>query len=419
MLPRGKKLALLSALYLAEGVPYGFQALALPVLLREQGTSLKAIGWATALSLPWMLKALWAPLVERWSWERLGPRKSWIVPMLLLLILTCLGGLTVLLELGSTAGLAGLLALVFVQNLASATLDVAVDGLAVDLLDPHELGMGNTAQVVGYKAGMFASGGILLGLSERIGGWPGMFLCMSLLLGLALWLSVRLLSPEPPPSPAAAQARGSLRDVLRTVGGAVAGPGGWSLLLFLATYKLGEALLSVMFKPFLQDQGVTPAQIGVWVGGWGLLFSTLGSVLGGVLAHRLGLWPAMAWAALLRSLSMLGPALLALGLFARWPLPHVAVPVLCLEELCGGALTTATFAFMMSRTDRRVGAAHYTLLASVEVWGKGLVAFFSGQITQALGYGPAFALAAGVSLGLLPVLLLVRGVPLPPAPERA
>ena len=49
---RGYKVSLLTALYLAQGLPFGFFAHALPVLLREAGLSLKAIG-ATACSLPW------------------------------------------------------------------------------------------------------------------------------------------------------------------------------------------------------------------------------------------------------------------------------------------------------------------------------------------------------------------------------
>ena len=62
--PARMKLVLLSLLYFAEGLPFGFQSIALPVYLRESGSSLVAIGFLSTLSLPWMLKPLWAPLVE-------------------------------------------------------------------------------------------------------------------------------------------------------------------------------------------------------------------------------------------------------------------------------------------------------------------------------------------------------------------
>src|SRR5215216_6637526 len=78
---RGSKLALLSALYFVEGMPWGFQSKALPVYLRSSGVSLTLIGLLNLLSLPWMTKVLWAPLVDRYGWRRFGRRKSWIVPL--------------------------------------------------------------------------------------------------------------------------------------------------------------------------------------------------------------------------------------------------------------------------------------------------------------------------------------------------
>jgi len=57
-------LALLSSLYAAQGLPFGFFTLALPVLMREAGWSLTAIGLLQVLALPWLLKFLWAPWVD-------------------------------------------------------------------------------------------------------------------------------------------------------------------------------------------------------------------------------------------------------------------------------------------------------------------------------------------------------------------
>ncbi len=142
-----RKLLILWPLYFVQGLPFGFQATALPVYLREAGLSLTAIGFATALSLPWMLKALWAPLVDRYGSERFGRRRSWILPLELVL-----AGLCVMAAfLDPSSGLKSLLALVFLMNLAAATMDIAVDGLAIDLLSLNELGKGNIAQVVGFK----------------------------------------------------------------------------------------------------------------------------------------------------------------------------------------------------------------------------------------------------------------------------
>ena len=78
---RAGPLALLSVLYFAQGLPFGFQATALPVYLRLSGVSVTTLGFLSLLSVPWMLKVLWAPLVDGPGTARLGQRWTWIMPM--------------------------------------------------------------------------------------------------------------------------------------------------------------------------------------------------------------------------------------------------------------------------------------------------------------------------------------------------
>src|SRR4051812_43314814 len=153
---RPYRFLLLLSLYLVQGLPYGFQVMVLPLYLRTLGTSRTAVGFLGVLALPWMLKALWAPLVDRF-----GRRKSWIVPLQLLLAGVAMAGA----EAAERRALVPLLVVVLAMNLCAATQDIAVDGMAVDILGQRELGAGNIAQVVGYKAGMLVSGGVLLALS--------------------------------------------------------------------------------------------------------------------------------------------------------------------------------------------------------------------------------------------------------------
>src|SRR5688572_26056234 len=96
--PRAGRLGLLTALYFVQGMPFGFQATALPVYLRSHGVSVTTIGFLGLLSLPWLLKVLWAPLVDRYGSRRIGRRKSWIVPLQAALALTALGAAFVSIE---------------------------------------------------------------------------------------------------------------------------------------------------------------------------------------------------------------------------------------------------------------------------------------------------------------------------------
>jgi len=294
-----RKLGVLWTLYFVQGLPFGFQATALPVYLRSTGVSLTAIGFTTALALPWMLKMFWSPLVDRFGSRRFGRRRSWIVPLQLLLALACFAGAFAT----TNDRIAVLLVLVLLMNVFAATMDIAVDGLAVDILELPELGKGNVAQVVGYKAGMLTGGGLLVWASGTI-GWEGLFIAMGALVAGALVVSISFREsyhrdPEAADSPLR---HPSLAAVVRLLGESVRSWDALWLLLFVGTYKFGETMVDTMFKPFLVDAGFAKEQIGLWVGSWGMLFSIAGSIVGGYAATRWPLLRAVAVTAALRAL---------------------------------------------------------------------------------------------------------------------
>ena len=397
---RTRKLTWLLSLYFVQGLPFGFQASALPIYLREQGISLRAIGWASLLATPWLAKLLWAPAVDTLHHPGLGRRRSWILPMQLALALTCLG-------LALTEELSPLLLLVFAANLFAATMDIAVDGLAVSLLREEELGLGNTAQVVGFKLGMLTGGGLLVAVSDRI-GWNGLFLAMAGLIFAVFVYTVLEREPIAPERHTEAGPGADSGSVFRVIVGLLQRRSVWALLVVVGTYKLGESFADAMFRPFLTDRGYGAAQIGLWLGTWGMGFSLVGSVAGGLLASRIGLLHALGLTAALRVIPLGGQWVLALDPDLG---AEVVIGVTCAEHFFGGALTTAMFAFMMSRVDPRIGGTHFTLLASVEVLGKLPIGPLAGELAHRHGYVPVFALAVVASVLYLPLLLLVRRSP--------
>ncbi len=382
-----RTLSVLSALYFTQGLPFGFQALALPVYLRQSGVALTTIGLLGLLSVPWLVKPVWGPLVDRY-----GTRRRWIVPLQGGLALTCAAA--ALSPPTSHAGMVALLGLVFLMNLCAATQDVAVDGLAVDLLRAEDLGIGNTAQVVGYKVGMLTGGGVLVGLSADI-GWRGLFLIMAGLVALAL--AVTLTVRE---APRRAVERGSFGDIFRTLAAALLRRENVVLIVFLATYKLGESINDTMWKPFLVDAGLGARFIG-WVNGTlGMAASIAGSLAGGWLATAMPLERALWYPATARLVPLAAQAVVAAVPAGKLVVGAVVVA----EHFCGGALTTVVFATMMARTDKRVGASHFTALAAVEVMGKFPGGWISGPVAQAAGYPTAFALGTALSAAFLLVL---------------
>ncbi len=400
--PAAWKIGILSTLYFAQGLPFGFQANALPLYLTELGLTMREVSFARILALPWALKALWAPLVDRYGWARFGRRKSWIVPMQALLAGSFLAASFFPL---SKDTLTSFLMCVLLMNFFAATQDIAVDGLAVDVLNENELGAGNAAQVVGYKVGILSGGGLLVALFA--GTWNSLFLSMSGLCVLVMLLVLAV--KEPAPTGSLSNPKGvNWNELWSRIRLVMARPGAGWLLLAVATYKMGETLADAMFGAWMVRVHQLPKEdIALWLGSWGIAASLSGSFLGGVLASRMRLKKAVFVTALLRIIPLVAQWAVVAG-FA-YPTQSIIVPLTCAEHFFGGLLTTSMFALMMSSVDRRIGATHFTLLASVEVLGKGLPGLLSGVFVDAAGFQPVFAASVVLSVLFLAVMPKVPG----------
>jgi hypothetical protein len=243
---------------------------------------------------------------------------------------------------------------------------------------------------------MLVSGGLLVWASQFL-GWGGQFFGMFIVIWSVLGVTLTFREPE-------ATTRTehiTMGQILAVFGRSLTSRPAFWLMVAVCTYKLGEIMSDNMFKPFLLDAGYTKGQIAAWVSTWGMGASLLGSALGGWLAARVPLVRALGIAAAARVLPSAGLVLLSLV----GPTEGRVIGLTLVEHFCGGALTTCMFALMMARVDRRIGATHYTALACLENWGKGVFGVASGVIAERLGYTGVFALAAGLSAAYLLVLV--------------
>lgn len=391
------KLGLLASLYFSQGLPFGFFVQALPVLLRRQDLSLEAIGLTSLLALPWALKFLWAPLVDRAGAGEANHRKRWIVPLQISAALVMLGAS--LIQPSSMLG--ALLVCVLIANLLAATQDIATDGLAVDLLDREERGLGNGVQVAGYRVGMIMGGGALLVAYDQL-GWSWTFITLSGLL-LVATLPI-MLTPEPARASAAALTSGASEaspgdeaspDEVGAFRRFVSRRGAWAWLAVLCLYKMGEALGGGMLRPFLVDRGLSVGEVGAMLGVAGFTAGLLGALVGGWLVQRVGRLSALLVFGVVQSLGVLGyllPALLP-------ELPRQALYALCMgEHFTGGLATVALFTLMMDACGEQSSATDYTLQASVVVITTGAAAALSGFVAGPLGYAWHFGISGVLSL---------------------
>lgn len=402
------KLALLAGLYLVQGLPYGLQSSLLPVLLRARGFSLTRVGLTKLLYAPWLFKLLWAPLVDT-----RGTPRAWLALSTAGLGLVC-GLLAALPPAGAGPGTAGtwaLLAALLLLNLGVAVQDVALDTLAVRLLDPAELGPGNTMQVVAYKLGSVLAGGGLLALVPTL-SWPLLFLLLAAAYGLAAalaWTAPALRTLG------SARSSGPARRPLRHLQEVLGVPGTLWMAGFVLTYKLGEQGASSLFPLLLLDRGLSAPELGLWNGVGAVVCSITGSSLGGALLARR--WQPLLLLKLVLSIRLGGLAcqtalLLHLdvpgGALGRGTgLKGAALLSLCLQHFLGGLVTTVVFTLMMhcsQKAPKALQATHYSLLATMELLGKLLLAALAGALADRMGLQLCFS--SFVALTAAPLLLL-------------
>jgi MFS family permease len=344
------------------------------------------------LATPWALKFLWSPAVDRYSWNAIGHRKSWIIPSQILSALT-LGWLAFL---PWTTEMKTVLVGVFLSNLLTATQDIATDGLSVDMMAPQERGIANGLKVAGSRGGMIIGGGALLAVYDRI-AWKGTYLAMATLIVVASLPVLFLREPARSSAPHFARKREHSHFLRR--------PGAGRILFILVTYKLGDAFSTGMLRPFFADLGLSLSDIGWLAGTVGFVAGLLGAVAGGGLVNPLGRRRALVTFGFLQAVAVAGYGYIAL---ARPGQGWLAVLVAA-EHFASGMATAALFTCMMDWCSRETSATDYSVQASTVVIATGVFTAFSGFSAGRLGYVGHF----GVStiLAIISLLVVARWFP--------
>jgi PAT family beta-lactamase induction signal transducer AmpG len=421
-------------------MPLGFVTSALQVFLRGAGVSLQTIGLLQSISLPWTLKFLWSPLVDRWAWRWPDRRRSWVLAMQLALA----GGLgamaawvahrlvpdgagRLVLAAGAATGVAalGLLVAFF-----SATQDIALDAYAVEVLEPDEVGPASGLRIMWYRIGMLVAGALAIFASEWI-PWPWVFAG----LGAVFLLLALLTLAAPAPRAAAPPPRSFGAAVVEPFRSFFARPRAATVALFLVFYKFGDNLGLSMVNPFLKDLCFSNAEIGLAVKTVGTAATIGGAGLGAALMTRMGLGRALWVFGIAQAASNLLYALAAAthpghadvalcsGLAVSASTRAATYVAIAGEYAAQGMATAALIALVTRLCDRRYSATQYALLSSLFGLGRWMSGPPSGWMAEQLGYTAFFAAAA---LASIPGLLLLqavapigqRGVPLAGLGER-
>ena len=372
-----RRIGIMLPLGFASGLPLALTAGTLQAWLTVGGLDLKTIGIFTLVGLPYTLKFLWAPLMDRLVPPWLGRRRGWMLVMQLSVAL----GLAAMAVTGpgQRPEILGVLALVVA--FFSASLDIVFDAYRTDLLLRPERGFGAAVWVNGYRfALLFASAGALL-LADHI-GWQNTYLLLAAL--MAAGVVTILVSPEPS-APSATPT--SLADA---VGGPLkelfARPGVVGLFALIVLYKFGDAVAASLQTAFLiGEMGFSVSDVG-YVKGLGLGATLIGALVGGVAMAKLGMVRSLLLFGLLQAVSNLGFMWLA---WMGKSYGALTTSIL-VENVTGGMGTAAFIALIMSLCDHRYTATQFALLSSLEALGRVFSGRPSAELVEMVGWAQFF-----------------------------
>jgi len=426
----------LSMLFLgfSSGLPFGVLAEPLSAWLADSGVSKTGIGLFALVSLPYSVKFLWAPLMDRLPLplltRLLGRRRGWVLltQVVLLAAIFALSTSDPAFDIWWTALFA--LAVAF----ASASQDIVVDAYRVESLTAEKLAAGAATAVFGWRVGQVggAAAGLIL---ADVFSWGLVFAGMGAL--TVVGMIAILINPEPDVSGTLeAEENERLAEdflekkqhlphrlalILAWLYVAAVRPfaefmgrRGWlAVLLFIMLYKFGDAVLAVMKVPFFLETGFSKTEIAAVAKVFGFNAIIAGGFLGGLVLARFGI---------MRGLVVCGVLMAASNLVfvvQAWMGHDVAMLAVTIaaENITTGMGTTAFVAYLSSLCNVAYTATQYALLTSLMAFSRTVLSSGSGWMADQMSWIAFFVLTTAAALpGLALLLWMIRRYP-PETPE--
>ncbi len=372
------------------GLPLLLTKGVLQAWMKKEGIDLSLIGLTNLLAIPYSIKFLWAPLLDRYTIAFFGRRRGWLlIAQLALMLSIAVMGFSNPNNAPIMLVLAALMVTFF-----SASQDIVVDAYRREDLADEELGLGSALYVLGYRIGMLLSSGGGLIMADYLS-----FNTVYLIIAACMLPAIitTLLTPEP-----------HVTAIPKSIKEAVVDPlveyfsrrGALWILAFILMYKIGDIMASNITTPFYMELGFSLTEIGAitkLLGFWAVI---AGASIGGVIMLRLGINRSLWVFGILQAISTAGFAVLArIG----YSIPGLAV-VIGFENLSAGMGTAAFMAFMASITNKKFTATQYALLTSFMAFGRDVLSAPTGFLAKYMGWENFFI---GCVLIAIPGMLLL------------
>ena len=384
----------IGGLYVAQSVIGGITWSGLPAVMRDEGASLDNIGLLSLIALPWAFKFLWSPAIERFRLPRDGRNNTGRV-ILIGGAISIIG----LLAIG-TIGLGSLLpvlACLTVVAFAASTVDIACDGYAVQNLKTSDHSWGNAAQVGGAYLGSAIGAGLFLVLVAQFDWRIAIWVMAALLAVLGLPFFLTPTAPVPQET----------RDHSPSIMAALRRPEIRRGLMVCAIYVLAMKVALGMLGPFLIDEGIELATVGLLNGIGSLFLGAAGALVGGMLVRLFGAKAVLVGALLPQAAALAFFALYALqGEWPQWLL--MTVSMISSSALMATGFV-ALYALFMEWSDPKQAGVDFTLFQCMDALVSIVSGMAAGYVAEYFGFTTFFGTAAAVALAAIPLLALAFG----------
>lgn len=380
----------------SSGLPLLLIGSTLQAWMTDEGVNLTAIGLVSLLGLPYVLKFLWAPLLDRYKLPFLSRRKGWILLFQTMIVVSILG-------LAFTNPKTDILLVclwAFLIAVFSASQDIVLDAYRREILPDEELGLGSSLYVTGYRLAMLVSGALALYLADNI-PWQEVYRWLAIFMAPSILFT--LLAPKESdevkiPASLKVAVVGPLKDFFNR-------QGAWTILFFILLYKVGDSMASNMSTPFILEMGYSKTDIATVAKTFGMIATILGGIIGGTMMLKMNMKWSLTFFGILQAISTLGFSILP-----SLPVTFFSLAaVIAFENLASGMGTSAYSAYMASLTNKQFTATQYALLSALMGIPRVILASPTGWMAKVLGWEFFFVICTLVAVpGLLLLVQVFR-----------
>jgi PAT family beta-lactamase induction signal transducer AmpG len=388
------KMGILLLLGFSSGLPFYLTSKTLQAWMTTAKVDLATIGFFSLVTLPYSLKFVWAPLMDRYVPPFLGRRRGWVLitQILLLLVIAAMS------LHDPRTGLKMLAVNAIAIAFFSASQDISLDAYRTDVLETREMGAGAAVFVMGYRVAMITTGALAFFLADRM-SWNSVYVLIALL--MIIGIGTTFIAPEPvlndaPPKSLAEAVVLPFADFFQRAGL-------WRallVLLFIVAYKYSDSLAGSMTTPFLLQAGFSQSEVGAVFLGAGVIATIVGVIVAGVGIGKFGINRSLWLFVIFQGLSNL--TYYGLSLSEK---SHAFMVTAVITENFGlGLVTGAMTAYLMVMSNRRFTATQFALLSSLMAASRDILVSPAGKIIEAVGWPSFFLITAAMAIP--PLLLL-------------